>query len=257
MSRIMRSPGLRRAGVVVLTALWLVPVEISVFLASVWPARAAAQEPGGQDAPNPKPLQPPDDPDAMPRPSRTKKSTRKKARLAEKKSSAKAKTKKDANADAETKTADPGQLKFSIDIAPILVANCVGCHSGNGVGLRRGKLDMSTFEKFRKGTADHPVFLAGKPEESHLVLRINGEETPKMPQGGNRNISDDAIAKITQWVKEGGRLDAGIDPKAKLDSYAATPEQLREKSWPSCRSQSAIRRSKPPAWSAGSRPIPS
>ncbi len=234
MSRIMRSPGLRRAGVVVLTALWLAPIEISVFLVSAGSVGASAQndafqEPGGQDVPNPN--QPPDDPDAMPRPSRSKKAVRKKARLAEKGATKKAgaKAKKDANADTETKTADAGQLKFSQDVAPILVANCVGCHRPGQVGVRKGKLDMTTFEKLRTGTPDHPVFVASKPEDSHLVLRINGGETPKMPQGGNRDISDEAVAKITQWVREGARLDAGIDPKAKLDSYAASPEQLRQR----------------------------
>jgi hypothetical protein len=90
---------------------------------------------------------------------------------------------------------------------------------------------MSTFDGLRKGTSkpDHPVIVAGKPEESHLILRINGDETPKMPQGANAGISDEAIAKITRWVKEGGRLDEGIDPKANLKSYAATPEQLRQR----------------------------
>jgi hypothetical protein len=234
MSRIMRSPGLRRAGVVVLTALWLVPVEISTFLFSAWPVRASDQndlfpEPGGQDVPNPNPLQPPDDPDTTPLPSRTKKSVRKKARLAEKGATKKSGTKAKSKKDADTNTAESGQLKFSQDIAPILVANCVGCHRPGQVGVRKGKLDMTTFENFHKGTPDHPVFVAGKPEDSHLVLRINGGELPKMPQGGNLAISDEAVAKITQWVKEGGRLDEGIDPKAKLDSYAASPEQLRER----------------------------
>ena len=98
------------------------------------------------------------------------------------------KTKGDGSADA-AKAADPGGLKFSQDIAPILVANCVGCHSGDGAGVRRGKLDLSTFEKLKKGTPDHKVVIAGKPEDSHLVLRINGEEEPKMPQGGNRALS--------------------------------------------------------------------
>ena len=203
--------------------LWLAPVEISGFPISAGSVRAAApngssQEPGGQD-----------DPDAPPRPTRSKKAARKKARLAEKKAVANARTTKDADTESETRAADSGQLKFSQDIAPILVANCVGCHRPGQAGVRKGKLDMTTFETFRKGTPDHKVFVAGKPEDSHLVLRITGAETPKMPQGGNRAISDEAVAKITQWVKEGARLDAGIDPKAKLDSYAATPEQLAQR----------------------------
>jgi hypothetical protein len=236
MSRIMRSPGLRRAGVVVLTALWLVPVEITVLLVSSRPVRGAARNdalpgPVGQEAPSPNSTQPPDDADDAPRPSRSKKSVRKKTRLPDKGASKKSGANAKKDADSSTKAAETGQLKFSQDIAPILVANCVGCHSGNGAGLRRGKLDLSTFDGLRKGTPkpDHPVIVPGKPDESHIVLRINGEETPKMPQGANAGISDEAIAKITRWVKEGAQLDAGIDPKAKLDSYAATPEQLRQR----------------------------
>jgi hypothetical protein len=48
-----------------------------------------------------------------------------------------------------------------------------------------------------------------------------------MPQGNNNNLSDEAIARIESWVKSGARLDAGIDPKALLTTYAPTTEQLR------------------------------
>ena len=68
--------------------------------------------------------------------------------------------------------------------------------------------------------------IAGKPDESHLVLRIKGDEEPRMPQGGNNRMSDEAIAKIEQWVKEGAKLDAGLDPKKPIKSYAASPEQV-------------------------------
>ena len=102
------------------------------------------------------------------------------------------------------------------------MANCGNCHSKDGAGVRRGKLDLSTFANLEKGRPDHKVIVPGKPEESHLVLRINGEEEPKMPQGGNNQaLSADAIAKITRWVKEGAKLDAGLDPKAAMASYAA------------------------------------
>ena len=54
-------------------------------------------------------------------------------------------TAKTADATAKTKkgatkagAASAGQLSFSQDIAPILVANCVGCHSGDGSGIAEG-----------------------------------------------------------------------------------------------------------------------
>ena len=97
-------------------------------------------------------------------------------------------------------------------------------------GLRKGKLDLTTFEKLKKGsqkrTDDPEIVIAGKPDESHLVLRIKGEESPRMPQGGNNRLSGDAIARIEQWVKEGAKLDEGIDPKKPIKSYAASADQV-------------------------------
>jgi Planctomycete cytochrome C len=118
-----------------------------------------------------------------------------------------------------------GELSFQRDIAPILVANCAGCHNAK---QKRGKLDMSTFQLLMQGTPAAKVIVGGKPGESHLVLRIKGEETPKMPQGGDRNLSADATARIERWVAAGARLDAGLDPKAPMVSYAASPEEIRK-----------------------------
>ncbi len=234
MARILPRRGLRWAGVFSFAVLWLFPVEIPWILPELGLIRTAAaqygqaQDPGGFDPFNPF-GQIPDDSD-MAHPGRTRsKAARKKTRLAEKGASKKADVKSKTKGEGTAETANTGPLKFSQDIAPILVANCSACHSKNGQGVRRGKLDLSTFEKLQKGTPDHPVLVAGKPEESHLILRINGDEDPKMPQGNNNNLSADAIAKITRWVKEGAKLDTGIDPKAAMDSYAASPEQLRRK----------------------------
>lgn len=152
---------------------------------------------------------------------KTAKAAKKKGKAAEKSAAAEPAPK--------TTTAAAGGLKFSQDVAPILVANCVGCHSGNGVGLRRGKLDLSTFEKLQKGTASHKIIIPGKADESHLVLRIRGDETPRMPQTANAELSEEAIGRIAQWVDEGARLDAGVDPAAPMESYASSPDQIRRR----------------------------
>ena len=116
-------------------------------------------------------------------------------------------------------------LKFSRDIAPILVGNCIGCHNEKAMA-KNGKLDLTTFEKLKKGGAGGAGFVAGMPEESHLYLRLTGDETPRMPRGANRQLSEASIEKVGAWLKAGAVFD-GTDPKAPLTSYAATPEQLR------------------------------
>jgi mono/diheme cytochrome c family protein len=115
-------------------------------------------------------------------------------------------------------------VQFSRDIAPILVGNCIQCHNPE---RRRGKFDLTTFEKLMAGSDVEKVIVPGKPDKSHLVLRLRGEETPRMPQGNNNQLSGEAIATIERWVKAGARLDARIDPRATLKSYALTLDKLR------------------------------
>ena len=143
--------------------------------------------------------------------------------------SAKKGSTKSAMADGDAPAADmpapagaTGGLKFSRDIAPILVANCAGCHKA---GHRSG-FDQTTFESLMKGGKAGGEITPGNPEESHLVLRIKGEETPKMPPG-NRQLSEQSIAKIERWIKDGAVLDPGRSPGEPIAKYAATPEDIR------------------------------
>lgn len=180
------------------------------------------QDAPAQDAANPAEAKAKPSASAKKKPARAK-TTRKKGRAMEKSSNLEADTPAPKAAPAA------GALKFSQDVAPILVANCVGCHSGTGVGVRRGKLDLSTFEKLQKGTTSHKIITPGKADESHLVLRVKGDETPRMPQTANSELSEEAVAIIARWVNEGALLDAGVDPKAMMESYASSPEQLRRR----------------------------
>lgn len=122
--------------------------------------------------------------------------------------------------------ATPGGLSFSKDIAPILVANCVGCH-GTG-GNNRSQLNQSTFAGLMKGGKSGKAIAPGDPEGSLIVQRVKGEG-PKMPPGQN-NLTDEAIGKLEAWIKSGARLDAGLSPDDPLSKYAATPEELRQAS---------------------------
>ncbi len=191
------------------------------------PSEASAQDPYGQDPNDGSGLMPLDDGMPFPTNRRRAKAVRKKVTGAEKTkkadSAAKDKSASKSGSKKASGAGDAGKLKFSQDIAPILVANCTGCHSGDGNGLRKGKLDLSTFEKMQSRKVVEP----GNPDESKLVLRIKGEIEPKMPQGANAALSAAAIAKIERWIKEGAALDTGNDPKKPMASYAASADQVR------------------------------
>jgi mono/diheme cytochrome c family protein len=129
-------------------------------------------------------------------------------------------TSKSDDASLNTNT---GELKFSRDIAPILVGNCIGCHNPE---RRRGNFDLTTFEKLMTGSESGPVVVPGEPAGSPLVRHIKGEDEPRMPLD-NRELAPQAIAKIEAWVKSGAQLDAGIDPSALLRTIAPTGEDRR------------------------------
>jgi len=157
------------------------------------------------------------------RKSRTRRGTSPAAKSA-RKSSAPASKSRDV---ARKGAAASAETSFANDVAPILVANCVGCHTKGRPGLDRGKLDLTTFENLMKGTTGgEKVVEAGKPGDSHLIKRIKGEEEPKMPQGGNGDLAPGAIATIEKWIKSGARLDSGLDAKAAIASYAASLEDV-------------------------------
>jgi len=227
----------RLARTVVLGAAGLATAAFSSFATVPSMARSlstfevSAQDPYGQQDPEMIPFPQIPGEDGMPSNGRRTRPARKKGGATDKSKTKKADStakSKPASKKAEVAGADSGKLQFSKDIAPILVANCAGCHSGEGNGLKRGKLDLSTYESMLKGTPDHKVVFPKNPDESTLVLRIKGEIEPRMPQGANAMLSDAAIRKIERWVKEGATLDSGNDPKKPIGSYAASADQLRK-----------------------------
>jgi tricorn protease-like protein len=88
---------------------------------------------------------------------------------------------------------------FATDVAPILAANCAGCHSGNVI---MGKLDLDTFAGIQKGGHTGPAIMPGKSAESLLYLRITGTVAPSMPLNGKK-LADAEIETIRKWIDAG------------------------------------------------------
>jgi WD40 repeat protein len=108
----------------------------------------------------------------------------------------------------------PRPVSFINDVAPILKENCFACHDAK---KRKGKLDMSTYESFRKGgTKDDPI-TPGKPEESLLLDLLTATNKTRMPpKDAGDPLSKEKIAIIQRWIAEGAKLDAGLSSKAEL-----------------------------------------
>ncbi len=120
--------------------------------------------------------------------------------------------KKDAS---PKKTAPSGKetVSFAREIAPILIANCNGCHySATRVS---GGLQFNLFSQIIKGGDSGPIVVPSKPDESRIIRKLKGTEGARMPMG-RPPLPDSQIQLIKTWIKEGATFD-GQDKDAKLD----------------------------------------
>jgi hypothetical protein len=107
-------------------------------------------------------------------------------------------------------------IRFSRDIAPVLVEHCLDCHgTANNPG---GALRLDTFNGLLIGGNSGLIVLPGKAATSLLLRKIKGTAGDRMPLK-RPALSADAIAKIEKWIAEGAHFD-GTDPKASMELVA-------------------------------------
>ncbi|MEO8129478.1 MAG: DUF1549 domain-containing protein, partial [Bryobacteraceae bacterium] len=100
------------------------------------------------------------------------------------------------------------QISYNAQIKPILDQNCSKCHSAAD---RASGFDVSTPPLLQKGgLKDGPGFVPGKPEESAIILHIEGKREPRMPRGGPP-LAPEQIAVMRQWVAAGAPSADFID----------------------------------------------
>ncbi|QJW93431.1 c-type cytochrome domain-containing protein [Frigoriglobus tundricola] len=108
----------------------------------------------------------------------------------------------------------PKPVSFINDVAPILKENCLACHDAK---KKSGKYDMTTYDKIRAGGANGDPVAPGKPDASEFhALIVTTEQRRMPPRDKGEAVPKDKAAVIEQWIKEGAKLDAGLDPKADL-----------------------------------------
>ena len=104
------------------------------------------------------------------------------------------------------------------DIAPLLAARCVMCHSGPNAPLG---LSLDSFDAAVKGSQRGPVVRAGDAQGSELMKRLTGKSQPRMPMTGPPFLSDAEIATFERWISGGLARGAGTAPAPAL---AARPK---------------------------------
>jgi WD40 repeat protein len=96
---------------------------------------------------------------------------------------------------------------YAKQIRPFLVRYCLECHNAKEP---QGGLDMETYATLSDGGKHGPVFVAGKADESRLVLMPEGKMKPTMPPPkASRRPKPEDVAVLRAWVDAGAKDDGG------------------------------------------------
>lgn len=125
----------------------------------------------------------------------------------------------------------PEQIEFfETEIRPVLVENCLDCHTG--VKAKHG-LQLNHRRGWLKGTDYQAVIDLEKPAESLLVHAIShtpGKKVKPMPDEGEK-LPPETIAKIVQWIGMGlpwpdDGAGAETDPSRHWSFQPVSPPEL-------------------------------
>jgi len=119
---------------------------------------------------------------------------------------------------------------FDSQVAPILAAHCLDCHSGREP---KGELDLSRAESAMKGGQSGAVIKPGKPDDSYLWSQVSDEQMPpKEP------LTDVEKEIVRAWIVGGAKW--GTSP---IDPYRVTTSRKAGYDWWSLQ---PIKRPEPP-----------
>lgn len=98
----------------------------------------------------------------------------------------------------------PGEPVSYNDVEPIFQQRCVKCHRPDAQNGPPEGLSLQTYQQITGG-GERAVVIPGLPKASELVRRIVGIAHPRMPFDGPPWLSNNEIALITDWIKQGAK----------------------------------------------------
>jgi len=107
-------------------------------------------------------------------------------------------------------------VSFSRDLAPVLAANCTGCHGDQNPG---GRLNLDNFTALIRGGESGVPYFPGNAAESLLVKKLSGKAGAQMPLK-KKPLDAAIIAKFEKWVAEGGKFDGQFGAAQRVERIA-------------------------------------
>lgn len=111
----------------------------------------------------------------------------------------------------DTNNVMPQTVSYNFDIRPILSDKCFACH-GPDANKREASLRLdiedSAYQALKNTPGAHAL-IPGKPEKSHVFLRISSKDSAVMmpPPVSNLRLSAYEIALIEKWIRQGAKYE--------------------------------------------------
>ena len=100
--------------------------------------------------------------------------------------------------------AQQGKISFAEDIVPIFKGYCVSCHQSGGEGLSTSGLDLTSYDGVMKGTKFGPMIIPGQPDNSNIIVLIEGRAKIRMPYG-HKALPNCLRNQIWTWIFQGAK----------------------------------------------------
>src|SRR5262245_59199065 len=94
---------------------------------------------------------------------------------------------------------------FAKQVRPFFARYCVECHTAQDPD---GGLSLDSYKGLVAGGDNGAVLVAGKPNESRIVLMVEGKVSPKMPpKRAKQHPKADEVPVLRAWIAAGARDD--------------------------------------------------
>lgn len=94
---------------------------------------------------------------------------------------------------------------YARQIKPLLAKYCSECHSGDKA---KGEFVLDSFALLQQGGKHGPAFVTGKPDDSRLILMVEGKAKPPMPPAKVKQPQPEEVALFRAWVAAGAKDDS-------------------------------------------------
>jgi len=122
----------------------------------------------------------------------------------------------DAPAPVDPAAEAPPKVSYYRDVRPIFVENCQGCHQP---ARAEGGLVMTDVAGMLKGgDSEEPLFTAGTPDESLLLVQIIPTDGEALMPKGKPSLRPDQIKLISRWIAEGAEDDTPDTVRDSIDA---------------------------------------